>query len=160
MATGRTVEKWSKIYEDGYDLTGYTRKYGELKWSFGEADSTTLGDAVKNALPNQAMISPTSINAVLDNTTSASHDRLNGQGTRVLLFALGIRAAPAQGDPVFMGQFMQDNFQTEVVDNSAIMINATFPNWAAEGATLLYNSPWGWLLHAHGVELLHGVLLC
>lgn len=152
MATGRTVQKWSKVYVDGYDLTGYSRTFGPLKWSFGEADATTLGDAVKNCLPNQTMITPTVINAVLDNTASASHDRLNSQGTRVIMLPIGIRAAPAQGDPVFVGQFLQNNFDTQPTDNSAVMITASFPNWAVEGATLLYANPWGWLLHAKGAE--------
>jgi hypothetical protein len=152
MATGRTVIKYSKVYADGYDLTGYSRTFGPLTWSFEESDATTLGDAVKSAMPNTAMINIGAINAVLDNTTSASHDRLNGQATRTIMLPIGIRADPAQGDPVFCGVFMQKDFSTEATGNTAVTINAPFSGWAGEAATLLYSKPWGWLLHAKAAK--------
>lgn len=153
MATGRTVLKWSKVYVDGYDLTGYSKTFGPLTWSFEEADATTLGDAVKNAMPNIATINVGTINSVLDNTANvASHARLNSQGTRTILLPIGIRADPAQGDPAFMGVFMQKEHMTEAASGSAVAISAPFTGWAGEAATLLYSKPWGYLLHAKGAE--------
>ena len=152
MATGRTVLKWSSVYVDGYDLTGYSRTFGPLAWSYNEDDATTLGDAVKNCLPGTAMCNVGSINAVLDNTTGASHDRLNSQGTRTVLLPIGIRAAAAQGDPAFMGQFMQKEFMTSGDNGQAININAQFSGWDGAATTVLYSKPWGTLLHAKGAE--------
>lgn len=148
MATGRTVLKWSNVFVDGYDLTGYSRTFGPLSWSAEEADATTLGDPVKNALANTAMINVGTINAVLDNTTNASHDRLNGQAERTVMLPIGIRAAPAQGDPCFMGTFTQKDFYTQAAGGSALTITAPFTGWATTAATLLYGNPWGWLLAA------------
>src|SRR5687767_12028629 len=105
MATGRTVSRWTRVYVSGYDLSGYSRSIGPLMWTFDEADGTTLGDAVKNAYPNHPVINIGTLNAVLDNTTARSHDVIGtSQNKRVVMVPIGIRAEPAQGDPVFCGE--------------------------------------------------------
>ena len=152
MSTGRTVLKYANIFIDGVDLTGYTRTFGPLVWEFQDADATTLGDGVKNALPNVATINTGTINSVMDNSSGANHALLTTQATRVVMLPIGIRAAPAQGDPAFMGQFMQKDFIHSPADGSAVTITNTFSGWAAEGATLLYSKPWGYLLHAKAAE--------
>lgn len=148
MTAGRTVLKYSNVFVDGYDLTGYSRTFGPLTWSMGEAETTTIGDAVKNALPDVATVNVGAISAILDNTTGASHDRLNGQGTRTIMIPIGGRAAPAQGDPTFMGVFMQKEFATVASIGSAVTLSANFSGWAGEATSLLYGNPWGRLLAA------------
>lgn len=152
MTTGRTVLKWANVFVDGVDLTGYTRTFGPLTWEFQDADATTLGDAVKNALANVVTINPGTINSVMDNSTGANHALLDTQATRIVMLPIGIRAAPAQGDPCFMGQFMQKDFMHTPADGSAVTISNSFSGWAGEGTTLLYSKPWGYLLHAKGTE--------
>lgn len=149
---GRTVLKYSKVYMDGYDITGNARTFGPLSWSFGEEDTTTLGDGVKGCLPGVAMMNVGTINSVLDNTTGASHDRFTSQSKRTIMLPIGFRAAPAQGDPVFCGQFMQKDFIHEVANGTAVTITAPFSGWASDATSVLYNKPWGWLLHAYGAE--------
>lgn len=153
MATGRTVLKYSKVYVDGFDMTGDARSFGPLVWQFTEADTTTLGDGVKSAMPDNVHITPTAINTIFSNTaTTGSHIIMQAQETSVLMMPIGIRADPAQGDPCFMGQFMQKDFMTETAVGDTVSINSPYSGWAAEGATLLYSKPWGYLLHAKGAE--------
>lgn len=146
MTAGRTVIKYANVFADGYDLTGYSRTFGPLTWSYTEADATTIGDSVKNALPDVATVNVGAISAVLDNTTNASHDRLNGQRTSTILIPIGGRAAPAQGDPCFQGVFMQKEFTTMPNTGNAVTISANYSGWAGEASSLLYSNPWGWLL--------------
>jgi hypothetical protein len=89
------------VFAGGYDLTGYDRSAGPLTWSFEEADATTIADGVKCCIPNQATINVGTLNAVLDNTTKASLDQMKTQANKAVSIALGMRAAPAQGDPAF-----------------------------------------------------------
>ena len=152
MTAGRTVLKYAVAYVDGYDLTGYTRTFGPLTQAFEEADSTTLGDAVKNAMPGQVNINPGTLDTVLDNTTGATHSLIQSSAERTLMYAIGGRAAPAQGDPAFVGTFLQSEFMTTPASGSAVTLSGKFGGWGATAATLLYNKPWGWLLHAKGAE--------
>lgn len=148
MATGRTVLKWANVYVNGYDLTGYSRSFGPVSASFEEGDTTTLGDGVKNALQNQANIGIGSLNTVLDPVTAGSYAVLSTQATRKIMLPFGIRAAAAQGDPVFVGVFGQADFMTEASGNTAVTLSATFNQWASDATSLLYSNPWGVLLAA------------
>jgi hypothetical protein len=81
MATGRTVFKHSRVYIDGYDLSGYSRSFGPLGVSYAAEMIAALTDGVKNTLPNHATISPGVINGIFDNTaTSGLHDVLGSAG--------------------------------------------------------------------------------
>ena len=65
MATGRTVgSKYTRVYVDGYDMSGYTRSVGELAHGFNAGDIAALDDSVVGALPGQANISIGDINQV------------------------------------------------------------------------------------------------
>lgn len=153
MATGRTVLKWSKVYVDGYDLSGVTRTFGPLTVTMEEADGTALGDAIKGALPNQPMINVGTINCVFDNTAGASHPVLDSQASRTVMLPLGMRAAPVAGDDVFCGSFSQKEFLLAPSDSgSVVTLSASFTGWAADAATVLYGLPWGSLVHAKAAE--------
>jgi hypothetical protein len=150
---GRTLIKWANVFVDGFDMTGFSRSFGPLTWKYPEADTTVLNDGTTNSLPSSAEINIGAINCILDNTTNASHDKLNTtQGTRIVTLAMGSKANPAQGDPVFTGQYMQKELLTTTDTASAVAFSASFTGWAAEGTTLLYSKPWGWLLHAKSAE--------
>ena len=72
MATGRTVPRWVRFYADGFDLSGFSRTVGPLKWEFEEADLTVqMADAAKGFMPNLASISPGILNGVFDNTATS-----------------------------------------------------------------------------------------
>ena len=75
---GRTLPRFTRVYIDGYDMSGYARTIGPLGWEFEEIDLTAqMGDAVKGALPGQATISPGTLNVVFetdsDSSTAAHH---------------------------------------------------------------------------------------
>lgn len=149
---GRTVAKHTRVYVDGYDLSGMTRQVGPLTWTIEEADQTCLTDAVKGVLPNQSEIGIGSINGVFDNTaTTGLHIVAGGAGVmRTVMIPVGINAAPAQGDPVFVGQFEQKDYMAE--NNVAVYANIGFDKTSETATTLKYAKPWGWLLHAKGAE--------
>ncbi|MBW2570280.1 MAG: hypothetical protein JRE47_13185 [Deltaproteobacteria bacterium] len=146
--TGRTVGKHSRIYIDGYDMSQYTKAIGNLSWTYEVSEQAALTDEVKNGLPGHAMASPGVLSGFLDNTaTSGLHAVLSGgTGTRTVMVPLGMRAAPAAGDPVFAGQFEQLDYISTGEDyvNAAV----TFGGWSNQATSLAYEKPWGTLLHA------------
>ena len=155
MAVGRTLPKWWRVYANGYDLSGYTRTIGPLSVEYDAADVTAyMGDTVKGYLPNTAHISPGTLNAVFDNTATTGLYALT-QATagsqRNLMVAIGVRGAPADGDPCFCGQFGQEAFQV-TEDGGAVTATIPYTGWAADGSTLLFSQPWGTLLHANAAR--------
>ena len=150
--TGRTVLKHTRFYADGYDLSGYTRQIGPLETTFDEHVDAALNDEIKNALPGHAMLNVGTLNGFMDNTaTSGLHVVASGAGAiRVVMCPIGIKAAPAAGDPVFCGQFEQQGYQQE--GDSYVYVTIPFSGWSGRGSTLLYHKAWGTLLHAKGAE--------
>lgn len=153
MATGRTVKKWVRVYVDGYNMSGYTRDIGPLATVFDEAVLTCLADPAVGVLPGHVQLSLGTLNGVFDNTaTSGLHVVANSAGVkRTVTTAIGVRAAPAQGDAVFCGQWVQGAYQG-AEDGGAVTATLPFENWASDASTLLYSRAWGRLLHASGAE--------
>ena len=151
MATGRTHPRHVRFYMAGYDMSGYARTIGPLKWEYEEADLTAqMGDAVKGYLPGRASISPGVLNGVFDSTaTSGLHVIASTVAqSEVVMIPIGIRAAPAAEDPVFMGEFEQLGYHA-VEEAGAIFANIPFGEW--DVSDLLSHSrskPWGFLVHA------------
>ncbi len=153
MATGRTLfKKWMRVYVDGYDLSGYSRTCEPLDWTWGEADMTCpLSDGSVNVMPNDCTISMGALNTILDSTAvSGSHTILKTPAARKVMIPVGIRAAPAVGDDVWMGAFQQLGYQA-ADDGGAIVANIPFGKWDA-AQLIRYAKPWGVLLHAYGAE--------
>ena len=154
MATGRTLNKWKRVYMDGYDMSGFGRSIGPLELKYDEADLTAhMSDTVKGYLRNHGHANCGNFNAVFDNTaTTGIHALMSTPGAkRTVLVAQGIRAAPAAGDPAFGGDFEQVGYTAEN-DGGAVTVSVPFSGWAVDAATLAYASPWGVLLHANGAE--------
>lgn len=144
MATGQTKHKHWRVYVNGYDLSGYSRSIGPLSVEYDEADLTAhMGDSVKGYLPNTGHVSPGTLNAVFDNTATTGLYALTQStaGTqRNVMVPIGVRGAPADGDPVFCGQFYQNAFQ---VTNDGGAVTATIPysGWAGDATTLSIPNP-------------------
>lgn len=152
MATGRTVAKFLKCYVDGYDMSGYTRSIGPLALTYAEQEDRTYGNQIVGALPGQVMMGIGTLSTALDNTaTSGPHVLFSGLGAsgakRTVMLAVGVRATPAQGDPVFAGEFEQLGY---VSSPSEAVLSVDMP-FAASGrqTSLLYDNAWGDLLHAN-----------
>ena len=148
--TNRTVAKFSRIYIDGYDMSGYTRVLGSLGWEYDDTGEAALSDGIKNSLPGACTVSMGTLDAYLDNTaTSGLHVIANGAGVeRTVMIAIGMGAAPAVGDPVFCGQFLQTGYQ-KAEGGGTVGVNVPFGNWSNTADTNVYEQPWGKLLHAN-----------
>ena len=138
---------------DGYDMSGYSRSIGPLAWTVEEGDLTCITDAIKGVLPSQSTLGIGSLNGVLDNTaTSGLHVIANGAGVmRTVMIPVGINAAPAQGDPVYCGEFEQKDYMADP-NAAGTYVNIAFEKTSLRGTTTAYAKPWGWLLHAKGAE--------
>ena len=151
MAAGRTHPKWVRFYMAGYDLSGYARTVGPLKWEYDTPDLTAdMADAVRGYLPDDASISCGDLKGVFDSTaTSGLHVVASAVSSpRVVMIPIGIRAVPAAGDPVFMGEFVQLGYHAEESDG-AILANIPFGEWdAANQLSHSRDKPWGFLAHA------------
>lgn len=147
--TGRTTIKHTRFYADGYDLSGYTRSYGPLTWEYATAEDAALTDGVKGALPSTAQLGVGTLNGFFDNTaTSGLHVLTSGAGVlRNVMIPWGMRTAPVAGDPVYVGQFVQDGYMAETDAN---WMYASVPFGMASTLTPvrgLYSKPWGVLLN-------------
>ena len=155
MATGRTLDKCTRVYVDGYDMSGYGRTIGPVGIAYDEHDLTAdMGDTVKGYLRGHSQVDIGALNGVYDNVATVGPHAVFGgtaNGTkRTVLVAYGIRAAPAAGDQSFGGQFLQKAYQT--VGEGAVTTTVPFSGWATDATSLLYGNGWGLLLHASGAE--------
>lgn len=151
MATGRTLQRWTRVFINGYDLSGYTVKIGPLENSYAPADLTTIADAVKGALPGQGSAKCGTLNGVFDNTaTSGLHVLSSAQAgeKRLVTTCLGIRAEPAVGDPCFTVEASQLGYG-EVDTGGAMTVSVPFGEWSSSASSLLYARAWGRILNAN-----------
>lgn len=145
---GRTVSKWVRINVDAFDFSAYFAEASALTWAFDAPDFTGWADPAKGYLPNLPNINPGTLSGVFDTTaTTGPHVNLNGAGVnRTVSVAIGSLAAPALGDPVYCGQFVQGEY-TSPIKSGMVPMSVTFPSWSASGTTLLYSNPWGQVLN-------------
>jgi len=150
--TGRTVKKWARFYMDGYDLSCYAINTGTPVWTYDEQGEAALCDEVKNYLPGWPTIAFGSFSGFLDNTeTSGLHAIANGAGViRTIMVPYGFRAAPVIGDPVWCGQYEQLDYMQ--AGDTFVGVTINFAAWANDSDTLLYDQPWGLLIHDHSAE--------
>jgi len=150
--TGRTVAKHARFYMGGYDLSGYARTFGPLVWTYDEQGEAALSDEIKNYLPGHPTVSVGQLNGFFDNTaTSGLHVVASAAGViRTVMAPIGMRAAPAAGDPVWGGQYTQLGYQS--TGEGLVGVNIPFGGWDNSGTTEAYDQPWGVLLHAKGAE--------
>ncbi len=141
MATGRTVTKFTRVYIDGFDLSGFMVDPGILSNVYTPVGGANLSDPVKGFLPGQATNSVGPINAMFDNTANGVHDMVAADTVRTVMVAVGIQAVPAENDEVFAGDFLHiDHIVT--AGGEEVAVSAMFaPSTLA--TTLLYDNPWG-----------------
>jgi hypothetical protein len=150
MTTGRTINKYSRVYVDGYDLSCYTRTIGPLTWSFMEGIDDPLCQDKTGVVLGQATISPGTLNGLLDNTATVGIHALANTPPyeRDVIVAIGMQAVPAIGDPAFVGQFRQDDYITGPGDTPNI-VTIKFGPTSGTATTKIYDKPWGTLLHVN-----------
>jgi hypothetical protein len=157
--TGRTVAMWTRVYADGYDLSGYARTIGPLEIEYDIADMTVMEDTFKESLPNHPTIRAGTLNTVLDSTALVGgHTVLKTMTDRQIMVPVGISAAPALGDPVFCGKFRQNSYSGAEA-GGAVMANAKLGGWI-DTYSKSYDIPWGWMLLPYtdtGVNAANGI---
>lgn len=149
---GRSVDRWTRVYQDGYDLSGMSRGVGPTGIVYDEAELTALNDTVKGYLANLYQLNCEAVNGIFDNTALVGL-HVVGQtagAKRTLLLAYGDRAEPAAGVPCFGGQFTQGAYQVERA--GGIFANLPFQGWAADATFPHFTRPFGTLLHANAAE--------
>jgi hypothetical protein len=116
------------------------------------AELTALTDGVQGKLPNHPEFGVGELDAVFDNTaTSGIHAAISSAGVaRVVMCPIGMRAAPAEGDPVYCGQFNQLGYKMRE-DGGAMLLSIPFGLWDAAGL-INYSKVWGTLLHENSAE--------
>ena len=149
---GRTLARWTRVYVGGYDLSGTSRSIGPLITQFETTDEAALDDAVRGGLPAHSKLGVGTLNGFMDNSGLALHALHNTPGSsHVVLIAIGDKAAPAAGVPVYSGRFFQDSYTAESDSDSTSHVSIQFGDW--DVANLLdYQNPWGNLLHTHSAE--------
>jgi len=146
----RTNVKNSRIYVNGYDLSGYARDAGTMSWLYDAVPDACITDGVKNVLLGQPSISLGPINAVLDNDTAGLFAAFKAPGVpRYATVALGQLAAPAAGDPFFSWYLNQKDF-IHVEGGGFVSVNLTFDT--AGVGFVSYGKPWGLNIHPKGAE--------
>lgn len=132
---------------DGNDLSSYATNMGPLAVTWEEVETAGLDWAMKGVMLNRPLLSAGVLNTMFDNTaTSGSHalGSAGMAGMHNLMIPLGIRGAPAQGDPVFCGRFAQVDYVSNVTDG-VIASTWRFGGWDAN-TVMNYGRLWGTLL--------------
>lgn len=152
MTTGRTTLDKSRIYVDGYDMSGYSRSFGPLSCVFAEGVDDAVTLPVKATLLDQAEISIGSLNGLFDNSANGIHALMKGAGVkRNVMVALGIQAAPANNDPVFCGAFEQLGYYGDPANNP-VYVTIPFGGTGQLAGNINYAQPWGSLLLAKATK--------
>lgn len=151
---GRTHSKYTRVYADGFDLSGFTREIGPLGVVHTEEEGVTFTDGVVGAHNGQGDAQIGTLNGNFDDTaTSGLHAVMNGAGQkRDMMIPIGILAAPAEGDPVYCGTHEQLTYTGQPTAGSLVAASIVFGNWALNAATLLYAQVWGDLAHEKSAE--------
>ena len=148
---GRTHSKHGRLYVGGYELSAYVLQVGPLvnEWEFDE--EATLTSNVMAVLGGLGRGMPRfgEVNGVFDDTaTHGLHALHSAPGSsHVVTYAQGIGAAPAQGDPVFCGQWTQTAYMPDPNKVGAVGARIVFGAPPSDGALLDYGRSWGVLLH-------------
>lgn len=141
MATGRTVNKFTRFYADGFDQSGFLLDVGSLSSVYAQVGGAHLSDEVKGFLPGQAENSIGPVNMMFDNSSDGFHE-LEKDSVMAAMAVIGIRSEPIVGDAAFAGDFLLLDYIASIGEEVAA--TAVFaPSTLA--TTLLYDNPWGLL---------------
>jgi len=155
MATGRTLGRYGRLYLNTLDMGSYTTSIGPFTHEFEVIPfETPMVDEVRGYMLGRAItISPGKVNGVLH---ARSGDvpmvaQYPASTNSILTYAVGIRAAPAAGDPVFCTAAPMLNYlATE--SGGAVTFTADFADTWRQTYVGKYGTPWGALVHAYAAR--------
>ena len=154
MATGRTLTRHMRVYMDGNStLSSYATNIGPLSTTWDEYQTNGLDWTVKGTMLGGVTFGAGVLNTLFDDTATLGSHAHGSAGAGVahnIMVPFGIRAAPAMGDPVFCGRFLQDDYTTSPA-GGIVASTWRFGGW--DFATPMnYGRAWGNLLHPYGSE--------
>lgn len=156
MAEGRTLQRHLRMYMNGLDLSSDFLSVGALSWDYGHEAQAALNWEIAGGLCDQATIATGTCNTLLNTGDPAgAHEYLQLMDGELVAVTVpfGIRAAPAAGDPVWCAMHYA---KAKVTPPASGMVTGTIDyspaNVTPANAKLVYDVPWGVLLHAKGAE--------
>lgn len=147
----RLNSKFTRIYANGYDLSGETRGIGEVGFSTDAPGVSAYSDDVINTVLGKPAIKCGPLNAFLSPSSGSGLYEISesGIGTFNVMVAFGSSAVPAVGNPVFAWTMEQGEFS--VSGDGVVGANISFPD-ASYSSPAGYDLPFGLLAHAKGAE--------
>lgn len=154
--TGKTHPRYLRLLANGYNLSGDMRAVSSFGTEFSQADATGWSDGTMQYLAGRANVMLDGFTAIFNNTPTAtgptaagSHEVLSIGGSYYVSLHIGIRAAPAIGNPAMAAVFEQVGYSVNGSGDEPVMLNATFGGSAVLPSSVYV---WGTTLAA-GTEL-------
>lgn len=155
-STGKTHVRYCRFLLNGMNLSGDIRTVNGFGVQFDQADGTGWSDGTRQWLAGYGTVKLDGLTALFNNNAAAngpvnagSHTALASLGSSYASVFIGIRSAPAIGNPTFSAVFEQGGYSTAGGGNDALMVEASF---FGSGVLPLTTSVWGVAL-ANGTEL-------
>jgi hypothetical protein len=156
--TGKTHPRYLRIIVQGDDISGDMRAINAFGATFEQADATGWSNGTRQWLTGQANVMLDGLTAIFNNAPGGigpaykgSHTRLSAMNAVYASVFVGIRAAPAIGNPSFSAGFGQHEYTVngDVNGSDPVMLGANFYQTAE---LLEATAVWGVCL-ANGTEL-------
>lgn len=151
-ATGKTAARHCRLLLDEAELSGDARQLAAAGVRVGAIDQSGWSADIKTYLAGQAEILFGDLTAVFSNLAAAnpqiqpgSHVKLAPIESFLATLPIGIRAAPAIGNPAMSSTFQQFAYTADVTPNDVVLVKAQF---APDGTASLNTAVWGALLAA------------
>lgn len=138
------IERYARIYVDGYDLSGDARQFGALENGFEEVDFTGWGNSVKQYAGGYRVVGVRDFVALVNNSTGQSFDALkDAASTGGVSVLFGSNAEPVAGNTAYLIGHMQISAGSSF-ESGAGVLTASFVANGAGGS--LGTNPLGYTL--------------
>lgn len=131
--TGKTHTRYLRLLANGYDLSGDMRAVSAFGVQYDQADATGWNDGSNQWLSGRGTVLLDGFNALFNNATAATgptaagaHTVVSAGGSFYNSLFIGIRAAPAIGNPTFSATFEQGGYAVTGDSGAAAMLSASF----------------------------------
>jgi len=134
MTTGKTNSRHMRLLLDGVNLSGDARQVGSVGITYDEDDVAGWSDGVRNFTLGHPRAFIEGFQSVFNNTAvTGSHIELSAVEQYIGGLFIGIRAAPAIGDPAFGSPLQQGSYVVQ--GDGPVTIDAAL-NGPGQGETL------------------------
>lgn len=131
--TGKTHTRHCRFIAGGYDLSGDMRAVGSMGVTYEQAEATGWGNGSKQFLNGLGDVQLTGVTALFNNdatdigpVAAGSHTVLAGVTTTNASAFIGIRSAPAIGNPTFSSPVEQVAYSVAGGGNDPVTLTADY----------------------------------